>query len=112
VLNVEAADEMMGCSALPLNPAMESLQSTATRALRTLLAGQPASPAKVGFAWSIAAGTTLGRGAEVVWSDDGVLLVTPRSAEWRREIIRARPVIAARLKELLGSGVVRTIVIK
>lgn len=90
---------------------MESLQSTATRALRSLLAGQPVSPAKVRFAWSIAAGSTLGRAADVVWTEDGVLHVAPRSAEWRREIVRARPVIAARMKELLGPGVIRTFVI-
>jgi predicted nucleic acid-binding Zn ribbon protein len=90
---------------------MESLQSTAPRALRALLDRQPTTPAKVTFAWQIAAGVTLGRATTPRWSEDGVLHVTARSAAWRREIDRARPTIAARLKELLGPGVVRAIVL-
>ena len=90
---------------------MEPLNSTATRALRTLLAGQPTTEAKVTFAWQIAAGPALGRAATVSWSGDGVLRVSARTAAWCQEIRRARPVIAERLTSLLGPDVVRRLVI-
>lgn len=91
---------------------MESLHTTATRSLRALLEHQPTSAAKVGFAWRIAAGPALGRAADATWQDDGVLRVRASSPEWQRELRRARPVIRARLDELLGPGVVRSLVIE
>jgi hypothetical protein len=91
---------------------MESLQSTATRTLRTMLELQPTSPAKVAFAWRIVAGATFARVAVPTWTEDGVLRLRAKDAAWRREIERARPLMAARLKELLGPGVVRSIVIE
>ena len=91
---------------------MESLQTTATRTLREMLSRQPTSAAKVAFAWKIAAGPALGRASTPAWSDDGVLRVRAASDAWRREMVRARPLIAMRLKELLGAGVVRAIEIE
>lgn len=102
---------MMTCSAGAERPPMESLQTTATRSLRALLDGQPTSPAKVAFAWRMAAGAALGRASEAVWTEDGVLRVRATTPAWTRELERARPLVAARLKELLGQGVVRRIVI-
>ena len=88
---------------------MESLDITATRAVRHLLANQPTTAAKVTFAWTVAAGPQLGRAATITWMDDGTLHVLARDEAWRREISRARSVITERLSYLLGPDVVRTI---
>ena len=92
-------------------PVMEPLNSTATNALRTLLATQPTTEAKVAFAWQIAAGPALGRAATTSWSSDGVLRVSARTGAWRDEIRRARPVILERLRHLLGPDVVHRLAI-
>jgi len=91
---------------------MHSVRDTASSALRTLLHDQPTTPAKVIFAWQMAAGATLSRAAECVWSPDGTLRVRARTPEWQREIKRARPMIAERLRHLLGPDVVRAIVVQ
>jgi hypothetical protein len=90
---------------------MERVQSTATRALQDLLNRQPTTPAKVAFAWQMAAGPALGRAGRVVWSETGTLHVHARDAAWLREIRRARSIIAERMSQLLGPDVVRRIVI-
>jgi hypothetical protein len=91
---------------------MEPLLGTATRAFQHLLRDQPTTAAKVNFGWQVAAGPALARAARVAWTGDGLLRVQPRSAAWRREIERARPLVASRLDHLLGDGVVRAIVIE
>ena len=91
--------------------AMDPLQETATRAFRALLINQPNTPAKMAFAWSMAAGPALSRAGATEWSADGTLHVRARDVAWLREMRRARPVITERLEQLLGPGVVRTIVI-
>jgi hypothetical protein len=90
---------------------MEPLQRSATVALRLLLDAQPTSPAKVAFAWHIAAGPALGRAGTPQWSEDGTLRVSARDAAWRRELQHARPIVAERLAQLLGPDVVRKIVV-
>lgn len=92
-------------------PVVERIDATATRALQALLAGQPNTPAKVAFAWRIAAGAAFARAADVDWSADGTLRVRARSTAWRREITRARPLILERLTALLGPDVVRRLVV-
>jgi len=89
---------------------MESLNSTASYVLRTILAAQPTTAAKVRFAWTMAAGPTLARAATADWRDDGVLVVRARTESWLRELRRARPVVAERLRQMLGEGVVTKIV--
>jgi hypothetical protein len=88
---------------------MNALRDTATHVLSVMLAGQPDTPAKVEFAWRVAAGPALARAATVSWGDDRILVVRAHSPEWRREIARARPIIATRLGHLLGPGTVKTI---
>ena len=90
---------------------MKRLDQTSVDALRLLLDGQPTTEAKVSFAWTIAAGPTLSRAATVAWSPAGVLRVRARTEAWREEIRRARPLIAKRVADLLGDGVVRQITI-
>ena len=76
-----------------------------------MLSAQPDTPQKVTFAWQIAAGPAMGRAADVTWSE-GVLRIRARSESWRREIARGKPVILERLKQLLGPGVVRKLVVE
>src|SRR5512134_337096 len=91
---------------------VEPLNRSATRAIQTLLGGQPNTAAKVAFAWTIAAGTALGRASTPTWSTDGTLVVRAASEHWRRELDRARPLIVERLRDLLGPDVVRKVVVK
>jgi hypothetical protein len=90
---------------------MKRLDQGAVSALKTLLDGQPTTAAKVSFAWAIAAGPTLARAATVTWSANGTLDVVARTEVWRQEIVRARPLIARRVAELVGPDTVRRIVI-
>jgi predicted nucleic acid-binding Zn ribbon protein len=91
---------------------MQPLQDTAARALKFLLDSQPTTPAKVAFAWTMAAGPAMSRGTEPRWRDDGVLIVRARSAAWLRELRRAKPILAARVRELVGADTVKRIEIE
>ena len=86
---------------------MQALDKTAARALKVILDGQPLSPAKIAFAWRMAAGPTLAAATTVRWSE-GRLHVRARTESWRREVIRARPMVLARLREMVGADVVRS----
>ncbi len=86
---------------------MEPLSSTAAPALRALLTNQPVTSAKVLFVWKIVAGPALARAATPVWSSDGTLYLRARTDAWRQELRRSKPVLADRLNQLLGAGVVR-----
>ena len=90
---------------------MESLQQTAARVLGPLLDAQPLTPGKVSFAWNLAAGPALARASTSAWTADGTLRIRARSAAWCTEIERAKPMIAARLTQLLGAGAIRRIII-
>ena len=92
-----------------LRGSMESLDVTAARAVRHLLADQPTTPAKINFAWMVAAGPQLGRAATVTWMATARCTCSPATRRGCREISRARTVIAERLARLLGPDVVRTI---
>ena len=91
---------------------LEALHTSATEALRRLLDTQPTSPAKVTFAWRMAAGPALAKAADTEWRDDGVLVLRAKTPAWLRELRHARPVLAARLAELLGAGVIKRMVIE
>jgi hypothetical protein len=91
---------------------MLPLRSASTRALQSLLNDQPVTAAKVVFAWQIAAGPALSRATALAWSDEGTLRVRARDGAWRNEVARARAMIAQRLEQLLGPGVVKKIVIE
>jgi hypothetical protein len=92
-------------------PDVERIDATAARAVQTLLAGQPNTPAKIAFAWRVAAGSAFARAADLDWSADGTLRVRAHSTAWRQEITRARPLILQRLTALLGSDVVRRLLV-
>jgi hypothetical protein len=85
---------------------MQSLDSAAMVTYSRILDGQPLTPAKITFAWTIAAGPALSRAAVVSRAEDGVIRVRPTSAAWQHEIIRALPILRTRMAHLLGPGVV------
>jgi hypothetical protein len=89
---------------------VERLDLMAPRALRAALDTQPVTPGKILFAWTLAAGPTLSRAVSATWQD-GTLHVRAKSAHWREELTRARPVILARLAGLLGGDVVRKLAV-
>jgi len=91
---------------------MDALHSTATTALGMLLSEQPNTREKIAFAWQIVAGPAMSRAAQVVWTGDGVLRVRARSESWRREIVRGEPMILDRLRQVLGRGVVRKLIVE
>jgi hypothetical protein len=88
---------------------MERLAATSTSVLRSILDGQPLTEAKVAFAWRIAAGPALARAATVSWSPAGTLVVYADSSAWRLELVRAKSMLAERLRLLLGREAVRRI---
>jgi hypothetical protein len=88
---------------------MESLQQTATRMLGPLLDAQPLTSGKVRFAWQIVAGPAMSRATRVDWTQAGGLRISASDATWRREVERARPLLASRLRKLLGPEAVRQI---
>ena len=90
---------------------MQPINQTAVSTLKAMLAGQPLSEAKVAFAWRIAAGATLAAATSIAWSDDGRLRVRARSDEWRRELIRARPLVLHRLRDLVGADSIKSLTI-
>jgi hypothetical protein len=90
---------------------MHPLRDSATEALRDLLTAQPTTEAKVLFAWRMAAGPSLSRAAHAEWTD-GKLRLLPATAAWRKELLRARPVLLERLRHWLGAEVIQGIVIE
>jgi hypothetical protein len=90
---------------------MEPLTATALRTLQRALIDQPTTPAKVTCAFRLSAGPAMSRAATVEWNGSGTLRVIVGSATWRREIERARPVIAERMQHFLGRGVIQSFVV-
>ena len=88
--------------------AVEPIENVAVTALRTLLASQPDSDAKVACAWKVAAGPSLAQATTTSWSA-GVLHVRAKSDAWRREVRHARPMLLQRVQSLVGRDAVREI---
>lgn len=85
---------------------MHSLSTTETGALKQVLNSQPASPAKVAFAWRMTVGAALARATETTWQPDGILRIRASGEAWKREVRAVRGVLLRRLQELLGADVV------
>lgn len=88
---------------------MKAAGRCATPALAALLRGQPLSPGKVSLAWRAAVGPAVARATDVALGPGGALAVTVADPHWARELHRSRPLIAGRLEQLLGAGVVTRI---
>ena len=80
----------------------------ATSVLADMLERQPMSPGKLQFAWRAAVGPALARAATLELSG-GRLVARASSAQWKKEIDRAKPMIVERLRMLLGRDVVMTL---
>ena len=85
---------------------MEPLSTTETSALRRVLEAQPTTPAKIAFAWRMAAGAAFDRATRIEWRPDGTLRVAADGAAWRLELRVARGQLLRRLQDLLGETVV------
>ena len=90
---------------------MVSLQSCLPTVLAGLLSRQPDSPAKVGFAWRAAVGDAIDRVTTVNLTDAGTLKVRATNQIWRREVMRLKPVILARLQTMLGRSRITRLVV-
>ena len=77
-----------------------------------LLRRQPLSPAKVGFAWRIAAGPALARAATAELREDGTIAIRTTTAAWTREVERSRGLLLARMQEMLGPDVATRLVVR
>ena len=84
---------------------MQPIQQFSSRVLSELIRRQPASQEKTAFAWQVAVGPALARVTTVELEQD-VLRVRVSDARWTVEVRRARPIVLARLQQLLGPDAV------
>ena len=84
---------------------MQPIQQFSSRVLSELIRRQPASQEKTAFAWHVAVGPALARVTTVELEQD-VLRVRVLDARWTVEVRRARPIVLARLQQLLGPDAV------
>jgi Dna[CI] antecedent, DciA len=87
---------------------MQPIQQFSSRVLSELIRRQPASQEKTAFAWQLAVGPALARVTTVELAQD-VLRVRVLDARWMVEVRRARPLVLARLQQLLGPDAVTRI---
>jgi len=80
-------------------------------ALAVILRKAPLTPEKVAFAWRAAVGPAVDKATSVELQAD-ILRVRAKDAVWRREVERSSPLILARLRTLLGDGVIRFVDVK
>ena len=91
---------------------MIPVQACVPATIAEILRRQPLSPAKVTFAWRVVVGPAMARATGVAFEARGTLRVTAADRHWKREVEAARPLILARLGELLGPGVVKTMPVR
>ncbi len=84
---------------------MTPVKQLATSTVAAALRNQPLSPAKVRFAWELAAGRPMARAAEPAVDSAGTVVLRVTDARWAREIARAQPILLERLRAWLGPDV-------
>jgi hypothetical protein len=77
--------------------------------LTALLKEQPASQAKLDFAWRTVAGPAMARATRVEAATRATVRVHAPDPNWRREVRRSATELQARLAALLGESVKLTI---
>jgi Dna[CI] antecedent DciA-like protein len=87
---------------------MQPIQQFSARVLSELIRRQPASQEKTAFAWQLAVGSALARVTTVELEQD-ILRVRVSDPRWTVEVRRARPLVLARLQQLLGPDAVTRI---
>jgi predicted nucleic acid-binding Zn ribbon protein len=90
---------------------MLPIQQFSSRVLADIIRRQPASAARTKFAWQLAVGPALAK-VTAVDLDGDVLTVRSTDKRWTAEIARARPIVLARLQQLLGPEAVQTVRIR
>ena len=89
---------------------MHGLGTLPALVLPALLARAPLTPEKVTFVWGLAVGSAIARATTATLSDT-VLTVRTEEPAWAREVERSRTLILARVQQLLGATLVRSMVI-
>jgi predicted nucleic acid-binding Zn ribbon protein len=89
---------------------MQSIQDLFPLVARLIQAAPP-SEERTQCAWRLAVGPVLGRVTRARLAGDGSVTVEAEDARWRTEIVRARPVILERLRQVLGAEAARTLVV-
>lgn len=90
---------------------MQGLGTLPALVLPALLARAPLTPEKVTFVWGLAVGAAIARATTATLAET-VLTVRTTDPAWAREVERSRAMILARVQQLLGAGLVRSIVVK
>lgn len=85
---------------------MQPIAQVLPRALAEIVRHTPLSHGKVDFAWKAAVGPAMAR-VSAVRLEEGLLIVEAQTPAWGAAIMRATPVILARLHALLGADTVR-----
>jgi hypothetical protein len=96
------------CHSERMHPVRDSIAGM----LGDLLRAQPASQAKLDFAWRTVAGPAMARATRVEMDARGTLRVFAPDPNWRREVRRSQQELQARLAALLGERVSRVTVTK
>jgi predicted nucleic acid-binding Zn ribbon protein len=91
---------------------MHPVHDSITGMLADILKAQPASQAKLDFAWRAAAGPAMARATRVEMDARGTVRVFAPDPNWRREVRRSLPELLGRLAGLLGESVSRLTVSK
>jgi len=91
--------------------AMHGLGTLPALVLPALLARAPLTPEKVTFVWGLAVGAAIARATTATLADT-VLTVRTSEPAWEREVERSRTLILARVQQLLGPALVRSIVVE
>ena len=89
---------------------MQALGTLPALVLPALLARAPLTPDKVTFVWGLAVGSAIARATTATLADT-VLTVRTADPAWAREVERSRTLILGRVQQLLGTTLVRSIVI-
>jgi hypothetical protein len=89
---------------------MQALGTLPALVLPALLARAPLTPGKVRFVWGLAVGPAIAR-ATTVALEGAALVVQTTDPAWTREVERSKPLILGRVQQLLGAGVVQSLVL-
>jgi predicted nucleic acid-binding Zn ribbon protein len=87
------------------------IQQVLPGALVEIMRAAPLSAGKVDLAWRAAVGSAVER-VTAVRLEGRVLLVEAASPAWAREVLRASPVILARLQTLLGKDTIASLTVR
>ena len=91
--------------------AMHGLGTLPALVLPALLARAPLTPEKVTFVWGLAVGAAIARATTATLAGT-VLTVHTSDPAWEREVERSRALILARVQQLLGPALVRSLVVE